>query len=49
MEIKTVFYYLLLNFKFEVNAKTQIPLKFATAPVGLKTEKGIWVSFVPRE
>jgi len=48
MEIKTVFYYLLLNFSIEVNAKTQIPLKFALNPIGMKTEKGIWISLKPR-
>lgn len=49
MEIKTIFYYLLLNFSFEVNQKTQIPLKYHKSPIGLKTEKGIWISLKPRD
>lgn len=48
MELKTIFYYLLKNFRFEVTAKTQIPLEFAKIPVGVKSEKGIWVGLKPR-
>jgi cytochrome P450 family 9 len=48
MEVKTIFYYLLKNFSLEVNEKTQIPLKLNPSPVGLKTEKGIWVGLKPR-
>ena len=47
MELKTIFYYLLLNFKFDVCAKTQIPLKFAKLPFGLRTEKGVHIALVP--
>ncbi|CAO1441584.1 unnamed protein product [Diamesa hyperborea] len=49
MEMKTIIYYLLLNFKFEVTAKTQIPLQYAKTQVALKTERGVWVALVPRE
>lgn len=49
MEMKTIIYYLLLNFKFEVTAKTQIPLQYAKTQFGLKTERGVWVALVPRE
>lgn len=49
MELKTVIYYLLLNFSFEVTQKTQNPLKFDKNPIGLKTEKGIWVALKPRD
>ena len=49
MELKTIFYYLMLNFKFEVTEKTQIPLKLANNPIGIKTEKGIWMALKPRE
>lgn len=49
MEIKTVIYYLLLNFNFEVTEKTQMPLKYAKSPIGVKTEKGVWVALKPRE
>jgi cytochrome P450 family 9 len=48
MEVKAIFYYLLINFKINVSAKTQIPLQFAKSPVGLKTEKGIWLNLDPR-
>ena len=49
MELKTLLYYLLLNFKFEVTAKTQIPLKYAKNPIMLKSEKGVWLALKPRE
>lgn len=48
MEIKTIFYYLLLHFKINVTSKTQIPLQLKKIPVGLKTEKGVWVELEPR-
>ncbi|CAO1442022.1 unnamed protein product [Diamesa tonsa] len=47
IELKTIFYYLLLNFKFEVCAKTQIPLKFDKTAFSPKTEKGIHIALVP--
>lgn len=49
MELKTIFYYLLLNFSFEVCDKTEIPLKFAKIPFGMKPENGIWLSLKPRD
>lgn len=49
MEVKTIFYYLLLNFTFEVTEKTQIPLKYAKNPVGIQAEKGIWLALKPRD
>lgn len=49
MELKTIFYYLVLNFSLEVTEKTQIPLKFDKNPIGLKTERGIWVALKPRK
>jgi len=48
MEIKTVFFYLLLNFSIEVTEKTQIPLKFTANPIGFKPEHGVWVALKPR-
>ncbi|KAJ6619975.1 putative cytochrome P450 9f2 [Pseudolycoriella hygida] len=48
MEIKTIFYYLLLQFKVSVTSKTQIPLQLKKVPVALKTEKGVWVELQPR-
>jgi cytochrome P450 family 9 len=50
MEIKTVFYYLLSNFKFEPNEKSQIPLELMKKTTfGMQTEKGIWMTFKPRK
>ncbi|KAG4075135.1 hypothetical protein HA402_006152 [Bradysia odoriphaga] len=40
MEAKAVIFYLLLNFKFESNIQTQIPLKLKKAPF-LVSEKGV--------
>ena len=48
MELKTIFYYLMLNFSFEVTEKTQIPLKLAKIPFSSKSEKGVWVALKPR-
>lgn len=48
MEVKTVFYYLLLNFTFEANEKTQIPLEFEKIPFAIKPAKGIWANLKPR-
>nr|ARO50431.1 cytochrome P450 [Chironomus tentans] len=48
MEMKTVFYYLLLNFKFAVTEKTKIPLAFNKIPVGIKIENGVWIGLEPR-
>lgn len=41
MEVKVAVYYLLLNFKFEPNERTQIPLKLAKSLAGGVTEQGI--------
>lgn len=49
MEVKTIFYYLLRNFSFEVTEKTQIPLKLEATTVGLKSEKGIWIALKSRD
>jgi cytochrome P450 family 9 len=48
MEIKTIFYYLLLQFSFEATEKTQIPLQFEKSPFAVKPEKGIWAELRPR-
>lgn len=48
MELKTIFYHLLLNFSFEATEKTQIPLKFMKLPFGVIPEKGIWIAFKSR-
>jgi cytochrome P450 family 9 len=49
MEVKTIFYYLLVNFKFVACEKSQIPLQLHKTPIGLKTEKGIWMKLQPRK
>lgn len=41
MEIKAIMYQLLLNFSFERNEKTQIPLKLTKGFVGLGAENGM--------
>jgi len=48
MELKTIIYYLLLNFDFVPTEKTQIPLKLSNNPTALQSEKGVWVGFKPR-
>ena len=47
MELKAILYYLLLNFSFEVNSQTQIPLKMSKVPF-IKTEKGVHLELKPR-
>lgn len=49
MEVKTVVYYLLLHFKVEPNANTQIPLKLMKTPVTMTAEKGINLQLTLRE
>lgn len=48
MELKIVFYYLLLNFSFERNENTQIPLKFKKDPT-MNTENGVHLELRPRK
>ena len=48
MELKTILFYLLLNFTFDITDKTQIPLRLEKNPFGLKTEKGAWMALTPR-
>ena len=49
MELKAVFYYLILNFTFEPNDKTQIPLKLANSFTNVDGEKGIHAELRPRQ
>lgn len=49
LELKTMFYFLLLNFEFEACEKTQIPLQLAKLPFFMKPEKEICVALKPRE
>ena len=43
MEVKTVLYYIILNFQFKVCAKTQIPLKYQKGMDSAVMEKGTWL------
>jgi cytochrome P450 family 9 len=49
MELKTILYYLLSEFKFEACEKTEIPLKFSKAPFTIKPANGIWLNLKPRD
>jgi cytochrome P450 family 9 len=49
MESKAVIYYMILNFHFEITAKTQVPLKIAKGMAGFGAEKGIHLRFRPRQ
>ncbi|XP_055679448.1 probable cytochrome P450 9f2 [Lutzomyia longipalpis] len=48
MVLKSILYYLILNFHIDVTEKTQIPVKLAKSLFGLQSERGIHVSFRPR-
>lgn len=43
MNVKTVIYYMLLNFQFKVCEKTQIPIKYGKSLVSMKMENGVWI------
>lgn len=47
MEIKVILYHLLLNFTFEANAKTQIPIKLKK--IELAAKQGVHLELKPRE
>lgn len=49
MELKTIFYYLMVNFSFEKTEKTQIPFKYQDVPFATKPLNGYWVGLKPRE
>lgn len=42
-------FYLLLNFSFEANDKTQIPLKLSRSPFSLTAENGVNVQLKLRK
>jgi cytochrome P450 family 9 len=48
MEMKAIIYYLLLNFSFEVTAKTDIPFKYENTAFAGKAANGIWIGLKPR-
>lgn len=48
MELKAILYYLLLNFSFEPNEQSQIPLRLKKGPI-MATEKGVHLELKPRK
>ncbi|XP_055309672.1 probable cytochrome P450 9f2 [Sitodiplosis mosellana] len=49
MEIKAILYYLLLDFSFEPNEKSQIPLKLKKSSFNMRAEKGVHLELKPRK
>lgn len=49
VELKAIFYYLLLNFSFEPNGVTQIPVQLKRLPFSLVAEKGVHLELKPRK
>lgn len=49
MEVKALFFYLLLNFNIQPYEKTQIPIKIAKVALNLNAENGIDLEFKARE
>lgn len=48
MEIKTLFFYLLLNFTIEKCDRTQDPLKLKKHSMVSDAEHGFWIALIPR-
>lgn len=48
LEMKTIIYCLLTNFRLERCEKTEIPLKLVNKPVSLQVENGVWFRLVVR-
>ena len=49
MELKAIFYCMLLHFSFEKTTKTQIPLELDKHPFSLRAKDGVWVALEPRK
>lgn len=49
MQIKAILYNLLLNFSFEPNGKSQIPLKLKKSSFNMGAEKGVHLELRPRK
>lgn len=49
MEAKAAIYYLLLNFKFEPNEDSQIPIQLKKSMMVMTSEKGIHVALKLRK
>jgi cytochrome P450 family 9 len=48
MEIKILYYYILLNFSLEATEKTEFPIKLSKSLTTFYPEKGIWLELKPR-
>lgn len=48
MELKAILYYLLLNFSFDPNKQTQIPIKLTKSAFTLLPENGMHLELKPR-
>ncbi|XP_055696961.1 probable cytochrome P450 9f2 [Phlebotomus papatasi] len=49
MEVKSLIFYLIVNFHFDLSNKTEVPLVMKGSFVGLKARSGVWIKFRPRE
>jgi cytochrome P450 family 9 len=48
MEIKILYYYILLNFSLEATEKTEMPIKLSKKLSAFYPDKGIWLELKPR-
>lgn len=48
MEIKALFFYLILNFNIQPNDKTEIPIKISKSAANWSTENGMHLELKPR-
>lgn len=48
MEVKAILYQLLVNFSFETNERTQIPLQLKRTPIFLSIDNGMHLALKPR-
>lgn len=48
MQVKAILYYLLLNFTFEPNEKTDIPIKLKKSSFATVPENGFHLELIPR-
>lgn len=48
MELKTLLYYLFLNYSLAPNAKSEIPLKIKKTAFSIQPENGLFLDLIPR-
>lgn len=48
-EVKTVFFNLLVRCNFEINSKTNVPMKFSKSSFVMLSEGGFWINLEPRK